>query len=235
MKRAWLTHSTLNVCTGGNYDVVTKTVTPGFQHTGTWHNYFTGESIEVSNASGHSIEVEPGGYYVFTDIKLERPMVNLTLKVVWKETGNGVNNALVQLEGMGSRITGSDGLAEFVPFSNNNYTFNLSISGQNDTTGSITVTEEDLIYTIEISGWNDILENPNASISVYPNPAHNYITIVTDDDYTLALADLNGRIIIERNIINGNNRLNLDSMKPGIYILKFNNGIRRSYKKIVIY
>jgi len=232
-KRAWLSHSSLNVCAGGNFDVINKSITIGFQHTGTWYNYFTGESIEVTNASGHSIEFEAGGYYVYTDVEFERPMVSLTVEVVWKETGSGVVNAELQLENMGTRIIGSDGLAKFLPSPNNNYAFTLKIPGQEDTTGVITVGNQNLTYTLEIGGWDNIYENTEANIVVYPNPANHQITVKVEKDYLLTIIDLSGRQLTKIKVVTGNQSIDLSSFNNGIYILKFKNGISNHYRKII--
>ena len=233
VKRAWLSHNSLNVCVGGNYDVVNKTITPGFQHTGTWYNYFTGESIEVTNASGHSIDIEAGGYYVYTDQQLERPMVNLTIKVIRSETGNNVIGANVHLTDNGSRTTESNGEAVFVPTSNSSYSYKVSITGHDEVTGTVTITEDDLIQTVIIEGADYIGENEETNIAIYPNPANKQINIEVDADYILTITDLNGRKLTEKNIVTGNQNIDIGNLNNGIYILKFKKGNRNYYRKVI--
>ncbi|MFN7312206.1 MAG: alpha-amylase family glycosyl hydrolase [Bacteroidota bacterium] len=62
-------HDSMNTVIAGNFDVVPLNLTPGFQHTGWWYNYITGDSINVTNV-GQTISLQPGDYVVFTDVKL---------------------------------------------------------------------------------------------------------------------------------------------------------------------
>jgi hypothetical protein len=47
-------------------------MTPGFTHVGTWYDYFTGESLEVSDLNA-SVAFAPGDYHLWTDVALETP------------------------------------------------------------------------------------------------------------------------------------------------------------------
>lgn len=75
IKRIVLTHSTMNVVILGNYDVKPGTVLPGFTHTGTWYDYFTGQPYEVTDLA-ESISLEAGEYRLFTDVQLETPQIH---------------------------------------------------------------------------------------------------------------------------------------------------------------
>ena len=76
-KRMWLSHPDMNVSATCNFDVTGFDMTPDFQHTGTWYNYFTGEPYEV-NATNQTLYYEPGQYYVFTDQPLPIPDTTFT-------------------------------------------------------------------------------------------------------------------------------------------------------------
>jgi 1,4-alpha-glucan branching enzyme len=71
-KRMWLSHPDMNVSVTYNSDVTGFDMTPDFQHTGTWYNYFTGEPYEV-NQTSQTLYYGPGQYYVFTDQPLPIP------------------------------------------------------------------------------------------------------------------------------------------------------------------
>ncbi|MCU0421830.1 MAG: alpha-amylase family glycosyl hydrolase [Bacteroidia bacterium] len=62
-------HDSMNTLIAGNFDVVSLNLTPGFQKTGWWYNYITGDSINVTN-TGMTISLQPGAYVVYTDVKL---------------------------------------------------------------------------------------------------------------------------------------------------------------------
>jgi 1,4-alpha-glucan branching enzyme len=75
IKRIVLTHSSMNVVIVGNYDVKPGTVAPGFTHTGTWYEYFTGQPFEVTDISA-TFPLEAGEYKLFTDVQLETPQIH---------------------------------------------------------------------------------------------------------------------------------------------------------------
>lgn len=70
LKKIHLNSDTLNVTILGNFDIVPLEITPNFQHTGTWYSYLTGSKLEVASTKA-AIKLEPGGYFIYTDKKLE--------------------------------------------------------------------------------------------------------------------------------------------------------------------
>jgi glycosidase len=62
----------MNVVAAGNFDVQPNPATPGFQHTGWWYDYFTGDSINVTS-TGQSINYIEGEYHLYTDMPLPLP------------------------------------------------------------------------------------------------------------------------------------------------------------------
>lgn len=73
-------------------------------------------------------------------------------------------------------------------------------------------------YNYTISGLNDLTAQ---LISVYPNPANNYVTInyAGPQPAKLNLLATDGRIILSQTITNGQNRLALGSIAKGVYIV----------------
>jgi hypothetical protein len=64
----------MNATIIGNFDVVDQPILPNFQTTGTWYDYFTSDSITVTDVSA-SIELEPGEFHIYTSKKLPQPDV----------------------------------------------------------------------------------------------------------------------------------------------------------------
>ena len=62
----------MNVTILGNFDVWDTTEDPEFQHTGTWYDYFTGDTLEVTDVN-EAFFLTPGEYRLFTDVKLPEP------------------------------------------------------------------------------------------------------------------------------------------------------------------
>ncbi len=235
VKRAWLTNTTMNVVAGANMDVTSKTVNPEFQHSGTWYNYFTGETINASSSSDYSIDLAPGGYYVITDQKLARPFVDLTIKIVWKNSGEQVSNAGIILSENGSRTTGTTGEVYYLPNANSSYSYIISVPWVgDDITGSINVTEEDMTVIIEVDGNEFVEENGDENIRVYPNPANDYITIDATSSYLLGIYDMSGRVLLQQKVNSGTNLISTEDLNSGIYIIRIENGKKRYNSKIAV-
>jgi len=71
-KTIHLNHSSMNVTVLGNFNVVSQTFNPKFQHTGTWYEYFSGETLQVSNVNA-SVTFAPGEYKLYTDMPVTPP------------------------------------------------------------------------------------------------------------------------------------------------------------------
>lgn len=65
-----------------------------------------------------------------------------------------------------------------------------------------------------------------AFISLYPNPASEYVIIESqfDNSIDFSVYDLNGRNVDRGNVLNGMNNFNIENLCSGIYIFKFSNG-----------
>ncbi|MBV5350268.1 carboxypeptidase regulatory-like domain-containing protein, partial [bacterium] len=87
---------------------------PGFTKAGTWYDYFTGESMNVTDAAGHSIYFGPGDYHVFTSLHMDAPFNHLSVKVIEKVGGNAIAQAKVTLNNLAERLTNSSGDANFL-------------------------------------------------------------------------------------------------------------------------
>lgn len=71
-KAVYLNDASMNVAVLGNFDVTAANINAGFQHTGWWYDYFSGDSLNVSNTST-PVSLEAGEYRLYTDTRLERP------------------------------------------------------------------------------------------------------------------------------------------------------------------
>ena len=71
-KRINLNHPDMDVVILGNFDLVEGTVNPAFQNTGKWYEYFSGDSLEVTDVN-NPITLAPGEYRLYTNRKLTQP------------------------------------------------------------------------------------------------------------------------------------------------------------------
>ncbi len=71
-KRINIYDSTMDVVIIGNYNVQPSTYDPNFSQTGTWYDYFSGDSIIVTNTHG-SLFLMPGEFHIYTTVRLPKP------------------------------------------------------------------------------------------------------------------------------------------------------------------
>ncbi|MBN1598579.1 MAG: T9SS type A sorting domain-containing protein [Bacteroidales bacterium] len=71
-KSIHLNSAEMNATIIGNFGISSGDITPSFQHTGTWYEYFTGDSIEVTDVD-EIINLDPGEYRLYIDVQLEIP------------------------------------------------------------------------------------------------------------------------------------------------------------------
>lgn len=78
LKRINLNHSTMNAVVIGNFDVNEGSIVPAFNHTGKWYDFFTGDSLDVTDLSS-PVVLRQGEYRLYTDKKLTKPETGVGL------------------------------------------------------------------------------------------------------------------------------------------------------------
>ncbi len=74
-------NGTNNAVVVGNFQTTSLNMVPGFQHTGTWYDYFTGNAFQVNDLNA-TFFFEPGEYHIYTDYQLAVPDLNTSLEEV---------------------------------------------------------------------------------------------------------------------------------------------------------
>lgn len=74
MKEIYLNHASMNVAILGNFNVTAGDINPNFQTSGWWYDYFSGDSVNISNPTA-AINLQPGEYRLYTSVKLEKPVL----------------------------------------------------------------------------------------------------------------------------------------------------------------
>ncbi|HVO75363.1 MAG TPA: alpha-amylase family glycosyl hydrolase [Ignavibacteriaceae bacterium] len=77
-KRISITDSSMDVTIFGNFNVQPIEINPSFQNTGIWYDYFSGDSINVSDAQS-LISLEAGEFHIYTTKKLPAPEPDILL------------------------------------------------------------------------------------------------------------------------------------------------------------
>jgi uncharacterized repeat protein (TIGR01451 family) len=97
--------------------------------------------------------------------------------------------------------------------------------------------EELILREVEIKD-NEVLsmvdENKKTVFFVYPNPAKNFINIYSKEAGSSILFDVNGKELMQLNILEGDNRINLNNLSKGIYLLKtIGNNFKKTAKIMI--
>lgn len=96
------------------------------------------------------------------------------------------------------------------------------------------------ITVVDASGIANV--GNNAAISIYPNPINEATTInwtgLATGSAAVTITDVTGRVVLntplQLNAPNGNLKLNLPSLKPGVYVLQLTANNSKYYTKIVV-
>ncbi len=72
VKRININHPDMNVVAIGNVALIEREGVPTFNHTGWWYEYFSGDSLNVTDL-GAALSFEPGEYRLYTDVRLSKP------------------------------------------------------------------------------------------------------------------------------------------------------------------
>lgn len=67
-----LNHASMNVNVLGNFAVNSANISPAFQHNGWWYDYFSGDSINVTDVNA-AISLQAGEYRLYTDVRVQKP------------------------------------------------------------------------------------------------------------------------------------------------------------------
>jgi len=78
LKKLQLNHSSMNINIIGNFDVVQGSINPAFQTPGKWYNFFSGDSINITNTSD-PIALQPGEFRIYSTVKLPTPEEGILL------------------------------------------------------------------------------------------------------------------------------------------------------------
>jgi hypothetical protein len=88
-KRIILDGTTMDAVVVGNFNVTGINMIPGFTHTGTWYDFYTGTPIEVTDL-GASFPYAAGEYHIYTDVQLPVPDISISVDEVLEFTGEKI-------------------------------------------------------------------------------------------------------------------------------------------------
>lgn len=78
VRRINITHTAMDVTIIGNFATTSKSIVPNFSRTGTWYDYFSGLSYEVTNTQ-QALTLGPGAFYIYTTQPQPQPEPELVV------------------------------------------------------------------------------------------------------------------------------------------------------------
>jgi hypothetical protein len=61
---------------------------------------------------------------------------------------------------------------------------------------------------------------PDSYVKIYPNPSVGFITIENNENATIRLFDMNGKLVLTRQLYSGENQVDISLLNNGMYIAK---------------
>ncbi len=78
-----------------------------------------------------------------------------------------------------------------------------------------------------------VSELANSNISIYPNPAQDFVVLKSDDNSEVIISDLSGKVVY-RNVLNSSlERINISSFRTGVYIVTVKNNSSVYTQKLI--
>ena len=71
-------------------------------------------------------------------------------------------------------------------------------------------------------------------IMIYPNPAHNAVTISVDQPSTITLLDMNGRVVITAQSLCHSATLPLNDLSAGTYFVRVTSNSSTAVRKLIV-
>ncbi len=82
-----------------------------------------------------------------------------------------------------------------------------------------------LVVCYRIGSAIEAAPESSVTISLFPNPTHGMVTLdiqgaTTDDTYQMKIMNLNGQTVYTRQVYNGENRLSVEALSSGVYMIQ---------------
>jgi Secretion system C-terminal sorting domain len=112
----------------------------------------------------------------------------------------------------------------YTPTAIGDYKVEVTVSGCTVTSACVNVT------TLGTSSF-DI----SSTFKIYPNPAKNIVNIDFQDveNATVAVSDINGRVLFTQKLNSASNNVNIENLASGIYLFKVSSSIGSATSKVI--
>lgn len=248
LKRVEINHTDMDVRVVGNFDVKAGSISPNFNKTGTWYDYFSGSEVSVSDIN-MNVNLAAGEYHIYTTEQLTTPIIptapvanQLVISGDFKQdeviratytyndfNGDSEGNSIIQWY-RADNNTGSNEIA--IQGANKlNYTIirqdvgkylRIAVTPVAISGDLLTGKKVYSAYTQEIAsavGIEDVLDK---ELRIYPNPVKDLLHLDNLNEVKrVSLYNLTGKTVLYKNNPNSNEILSLRHFNQGIYIIVF--------------
>jgi 1,4-alpha-glucan branching enzyme len=251
LKRLHLEDGDHKVTLLGNFGVMEQSINPNFQQTGTWHEFFSGEELQVSNTSD-PIMLQPGEYRLYSTERLYLDFLSLQ--------NISVSGTIDTCFAAKQKITVAGNGTSFVVENVSAATLAAGVSihllpdmivepgayfrAYIDETGDYCTLETNMLAktpekkTEQVSLVKKIIDG-KSYFSIYPNPTTGMLTLELDKtaSSTGVWVELYGSMGEKINIIwlTGKNeiRIDLSNQPAGVYFLQVIKDGESDFRKII--
>lgn len=91
------------------------------------------------------------------------------------------------------------------------------------------------VYRFSPNKTTDVQQKQALKMEVFPNPATGLLYIKLDESAHAVLADISGKVILEQDLVAGQQSLAIPGVSPGIYLLKVQSDKGIATQKVVLY
>ncbi|GAA0190235.1 hypothetical protein GCM10009122_51600 [Fulvivirga kasyanovii] len=230
----------MNLLVVANFNLSAKDITISFPHTGSWYSYFAMGDELVVDATSKTLQLQPGEFRIYTDVKLPEVAAELTdfvqpiaptglsanmsgneVVLNWEDNSAIETNYQVwRSAGAGFELVTTLG-ADVSTYTDKNvsgltaYTYKVTAKNAHYTSdsGEATITTSEFITGIK-DGHTD-------KLNVYPIPAKDYLKFEgMPGSTTFEIRNLAGQSILAGNV---NGHLDISTLPKGIYVLTVRN------------
>ncbi len=232
-KRLILDGSSMDAVVVGNFDVININMIPGFTHSGTWYDYFTGESINVTNTAA-TFNFAPGEYHVYTDQALPLPDL-ISCSTYNEPCDDGNANTVDDIINEVCVCEGTELVAGCMDVAACNYNAQAVVDngscafpGDACDDGNANTTNDVYNNDCTCSGIVGVEENIFATSVIYPNPTQQDWNVQFNAAVginNIELYDNAGRLVFEKVVNQSIEKLTIEGSQfaKGIYTLRIRN------------
>ncbi|MFZ4520120.1 MAG: alpha-amylase family glycosyl hydrolase [Bacteroidales bacterium] len=234
-KRMWISHSSMNVVIAGNMDVTGFDMAPGFANAGQWYDYFSGQPVTITDPANQTFNFGPGEFRVFTSVPLPKPYHDVTITVKDSLTGTVLSAASITLEGSGTQLTDPTGKATFMTPPGSALIKVSKIKYKTWTQSRTVANNLDVTVLLQLDPHYGVDDQvARESVRLYPNPAHNAVTIEATFLYQVTIYSPDGRPMMSRQMQSSAETFDLTGLPGGVYIVRFSGSGAVFGRKLVV-